>query len=94
MTGPDPADAVAIAVEDLDKPQVPIVVPDTHRYLAGHAGQADITGSDAQLVRQQKQQQLDESKQRHQMDAVQRLQSGVAAYNDLLKRPHRTAVKL
>lgn len=93
MTGPDPADVMG-DLQGPDKPQVPIGVPSIQKYVAS-GGNADDPAVDARpLLRQQKQQELDTTKQHHLEQAVQELQSSASEYNRQLKRPHRTAIRL
>jgi hypothetical protein len=93
LLGPDPALTEADAPEDADKPQVAVKVPDIGPYLPGGSAAAGAVASSAQLERQQHQQATDSQKAQQLQAAVAGVKSSVDAYNQLLARPHRMAVR-
>ncbi len=87
----DPADAMPDGPEDADKPPLTISVP-TDAVLAhllpSHVPEVGV------LPRQQFQAELDRDKRRQHQEHVGEVVAGVAAYNQLLVRPHQLAVQL
>jgi hypothetical protein len=94
LLGPDPALMEPDAPEDADKPQVAVKVPDIGPYTHGAAAaDADSSASSAPLARQQHQQLTDAQKAQQLQAAVSGIKSSVDAYNQLLARPHRMAIR-
>lgn len=94
LLGPDPALLEPDAPEDADKPQVAVKVPDIGPYIPEDAAAAaDAHASSTPLARQQHQQETDAQKEQQLQAAVSGLKSSVDAYNQLLARPHRMAIR-
>uniref|UniRef100_A0A383WQ08 HYDIN/VesB/CFA65-like Ig-like domain-containing protein n=1 Tax=Tetradesmus obliquus TaxID=3088 RepID=A0A383WQ08_TETOB len=94
LLGPDPALLEPDAPEDADKPQVAFKVPDIGPYIPEDAAAAaDAHASSTPLARQQHQEETDVQKAQQLQAAVSGLKSSVDAYNQLLARPHRMAIR-
>jgi hypothetical protein len=96
LQGPDPALMEPDAPEDADKPQVAVKVPDLAPYLpdaAAAGSDGGLNASSGPLVRQQHQQDTDSQKAQQLQAAVSGFSNSVGAYNMLLSRPHRMAIR-
>jgi hypothetical protein len=98
LQGPDPALLEPGAPEDADKPHVAVKLPDVAPYqpdsaVAAAAGGGGVSASSVPLVRQQHQQDTDAQKAQQLQAAVSGFSSSVGAYNQLLSRPHRMAIR-
>jgi hypothetical protein len=97
LQGSDPALLEPDTPEDADKPQVAVKVPDLAPYLpdtaAAGGGGGGVDASSVPLVRQQHQQDTDTQTAQQLQAAVSGFSSSVGAYNQLLSRPHRMAIR-
>lgn len=92
MSGASPGLAEPDIPENADKPQVPVRVPDVQLYLPDDAAGGASTAS-TPLMRQKQQLEVDASKAQQREAALSGVTSSVQAYNQLLARPHRMAIR-